>query len=172
MNRIIVSLAFVTILIVSGFIISCEDDKNNTNPKSDAIVFEGITVTDSLGKVTKNDPTDWKLTDIWTDKEDSLFSEKKVNSCNTGDFSYSISPYPNPCGDRFNLHISKPAETRLAFRIVDRNYKVLLSLDSVFVNGLAIDVKDFNITNDTVRIYYKFLGLDCELKGHGDILIK
>jgi hypothetical protein len=48
---------------------------------------------------------------------------------------------------------------------------VLLSQDSVFSNGIAFDLNYLNIRNDTVRIYYKFLGQDCELKGHGDILI-
>jgi arginyl-tRNA--protein-N-Asp/Glu arginylyltransferase len=96
----------------------------------------------------------------------------KVNTCNNENTDYIIHPsYLNHYSTKFNLGFTKPAGSRFAFRIVDRNYNVILSLDSVYSNGLLIDVQGFDITNDTVRMYYKFFGPDCELKGHGDIKI-
>ncbi len=170
-NRLTIYLLFVILLPFSSAIVSCGGDNDTTDTTTDVIVFKGIRVTDTNGKVYENDLSDWTLTEAWTDKENSLFVEKKVNLCDTSNSIYGISSYPNPCNGNFNLHISKPIETRFAFRIVDRNFNVLLSQDSVFSNGIAFDLNYLNIRNDTVRIYYKFLGQDCELKGHGDILI-
>lgn len=157
------------VCILTVFAVSCKDDVTK-NPES--IVFKGIRVTDVNGKVYENDPTDWLLAENWNETENSLFAEKRTNLCDTASIGYKVVSYPNPCNGIFNLYISKPIDSRFAFRIVDRNYNLLLSQDSVYSNGIAINVTKFNITNDTLRLYYKLFGLDCELKGHGDIKIK
>lgn len=171
MNRFTIFLYIAFGVIICNFIISCEGD-DATDTKPNTIVFNGITMTDNNGWVIKNDPNDWKLAETWTEKENSLFVEKMTNTCNAENTDYKVVSYPNPCYSKFNLYISKPTDSRYAFRIVDRNYNVLLSQDSVFSSGLSINVQGFGITNDTVRIYYKILGPDCELKGHGDIKIE
>jgi len=168
-NNSIKFLIASAICLIATFAVSCKDDAAK-NPES--IVFKGIRVTDVNGKVYENDLTDWQLAETWNDTENSLFAEKRTNVCDTANIGYKVVSYPNPCNGIFNLYISKPIESRLAFRIVDRNYNVLLSQDSVYSNGIAINVQSFNIKNDTVRLYYKFLGTDCELKGHGDIKIE
>ena len=172
LTKSVVFLCTIFMVIISGMITSCEEDKDVANTINETIVFEGITVTDNNGWVIENDPDDWTLAENWSDKENSLFVGKNVSACDNANSEYLIHPaFLNPCINQFNLGFTKPANSRFAFRIVDRNYNVLLSQDSVFSNGIAINVQDFNITNDTVRLYYKFFGLDCELKGHGDIKI-
>ena len=159
------------ISIITFLIFSCEKE-NVDNNKTDTILFNGITMTTVNGELISQDMSDWNIQESWTDKESSLFDEKKDNSCILENNNYSIISYPNPCEGIFYLHIAKPDESRLAFRIVDRNFNVLLSNDSIFSTSLAISLNDSGISNDTVRIYYKFLGSDCELKGHGDIKIE
>ncbi len=171
-NKLNASLSAISVLIVIILASSCE--RNNTVTKikdPDVIIFKGITQTDNNGWVMTNDATDWVISELWNEKENSLFPESNVSSCDTSNDSFTVYSYPNPCYGVFSLIITKPAESRFAFRIVDRNYNVLLSLDSVYSNGLSIDVRGFNIVNDTVRMYYKFFNPDCELKGHGDIKI-
>lgn len=169
--RIAISIFTISILIISSNLSSCKEDKNLADNKPEIIVFKGITLTDNQGWVIENDLSDWQLAESWNETENSLFAEKKTNFCDTANIGFKVVSYPNPCNDIFWLYISKPVETRFAFRLVDRNYNLLLSQDSVYSNGIAINVQRFNIKNDTVRLYYKFLGLDCELKGHGDIKI-
>jgi hypothetical protein len=161
----------IIISIITFLTFSCEKE-NTDNNKMDTITFNGITKTTINGELISQDASDWKLQESWTDKETSLFIEKKDNSCIPENNNYSIISYPNPCDGIFNLHISKPDGCRLAFRIVDKNFNVLLSQDSVFSTSLGINLNDSGISNDTVRIYYKFFGSDCELKGHGDIKIE
>lgn len=172
-NKSIISLFVIFILIIIGVMTSCEEDNVIAVTKPDTIVFKGITVTDNNGWVIQNDPDDWTLTETWTEKENTLFVEKKMTLCDNGNSAYVIHPaYLNPCRNQFNLSFTKPAGSRFAFRIVDRNYNVLSSNDSISGNAVAINVQNFNVKNDTVRMYYKFLGPDCELKGHGDIKIE
>jgi len=172
-DKSIISLLALFIFIISGVITSCEDDPVIADTPPKTIVFNGITITDNNGWVIQNDPDDWKLTESWTEKENSLFVEKNVNLCDNGNPDYAIHPsHLNSSSSQFNLNFTKPAGSRFAFRIVDRNYNVLLSNDSIFTNAIVFDVQSFNIKNDTVRMYYKYLGPDCELKGHGDIKIE
>jgi hypothetical protein len=142
-------LFVLAICVFTGLAVSC---KGNVAKPSDDIVFRGIRVTDVNGRVYENDLTDWLLDENWNDKENSLFVEKMTNLCNTENIDYKVVTYPNPCNGIFNLYISKPIESRIAFRIVDRNYNVLFSQDLVFTNGTAINVYGFNIEDDTVRI--------------------
>jgi len=165
MNRLIV-LFIVTPLII----ISCDKEKDDNN--IDEIVFSGITMRDNVGNTLSQDTNDWQLHDNWTDKENSLFFEKMNGICSTEDYDYYIISYPNPCSGMFFLHLSKPNYSRLAFRIVDKDFNILLSRDSITSTCIAINIGEFNVSNEIVRIYYKFFGQNCELKGHGDIKIE
>jgi hypothetical protein len=160
-------MIFLSIFSILAF--SC---KKENGDKNQSFVFSGITSTNNTGEIISLDTNDWKTIETWTNNENSLFTEKKELWCISTTINYSIIAYPNPCNGIFNLHISMPDEARLAFRIVDKDFKVLVSRDSIFSTSMAINLSDLNISNDIVRIYYKFFGPDCELKGHGDIKIE
>lgn len=147
---------------------SCEKEKEESN--TNEIIFEGISITDVYGGLSSQDTTDWNLNDIWMDKENSLFTEKKDNKCSSDE--YSIISYPNPCDGIFLLRLTKPDDSRFAFRVVDKDFNVLVTQDSIMSNSIAISLEGFNVSNEIVRIYYKYFGMDCELKGHGDIKIE
>lgn len=157
-------------ILITILIISCESNKNDE--KKEIIIFNGFTSTDDFGNILTSDPTDWKLTDVWNLKESSLFAEKRNSTCTSNILDYSIIAFPNPCADIINLDLNFPTGFAITLRIVDRYYNSLLSLDNITSKNLSILVSDFNITNDTIRIYYKFLGVNCELNGHGDIKIE
>ncbi len=165
MNRLAFLLPVLLIMIVS-----CEKEKKKDN--SNEIVFEGITMTDEFGNLINRDTTDWKFTDNWTDKESALFSEKRDNICSIENLNYSIVVFPNPCNSIIRLDISKPESSRFAFRIVDKDFNVLVSHDSIYWGAIGITLEEFNISNEIVRMYYKILGENCELRGHGDIKIE
>jgi hypothetical protein len=150
--------------IFTLFISSCKNDEK-------LIKFEGITKTDATGSLISKDETDWNFEENWINQENILFTEKKDISCNTGSFAYSIKAFPNPCKDIFFLHISKQETDRFAFRIVNNDFDVLASYDSIYSSGIAINLSEKNVNNSIVRIYYKVFGEDCELKGHGDIQV-
>jgi hypothetical protein len=63
-------------------------------------------------------------------------------------------------------------DCKFMLRIVDRDYNIITSTDSILpYRNHFFDLKDLNIINDTVRVYYKIINDNCELKGHGDLVI-
>ena len=159
------ALLFLSTLYIT-LIISCEEN-NNPIPE---ITFNGITKTNGVGQVLTQDASDWQFSDDWDDKEISLFAEHNNHLCNT--HNYSITAFPNPCIHRFQVYLSKQANQRFAYCLVDRYYNVLLYSDSTYSSSFYINVDEFNILNDTIRLYYKLIESDCELRGHGDILLE
>jgi hypothetical protein len=156
------------LVMLSLIMLSCHKDETST-PK-DQIHFNGISETDVQGFPLSFDTTDWRVDDQWNSREMALFTETKPQTCNNEGEEYHIAAYPNPCSDVLNLHVTKPADSRMAFRIVDRYYKVLLSGDSAMGN-LTVNLNDNSIKNDTIRVYYKIFKENCELRGHGDIRV-
>ena len=145
---------------------ACEKE-DNTNKE---IIFEGITWTSYIGETIIRDTTDWRFTDDWNDKENSLFGESTL-LCNSNGYDYSIFSYPNPCSHSTSIDLRKPDEMRFIYCFVDRYYNVLFS-DTTYSSRLNFNMDIFNISNDTIRMYYKLLGDNCELRGHGDIKIE
>lgn len=144
--------------------------KQNTITK-DRIYFTGISPTDQNGNImAAPDSTDWNASDKWGEQEEGLFANNNATNC-TPSFDYKIAAYPNPCRYIFNLYLQKNPSTRMELRLVDENFKLLFSSNSITANNIAIQVGTFGI-KDTVRLYYKFIENGCELKGHGDILIR
>ena len=156
-------------IVFTVLFLSCVKDNNENT--SDKIVFEGITSTDYNGAIISVDVTDWCFQDDWSVLETSLFTDEKELTCNLDDFNYQIISYPNPCNGTFYLNLLKPEDSMLAIRVVDKNFNVLVSLDSIYVSSLAFDLTSLNFSNEIVRVYYKVFGEDCELRGHGDIKI-
>jgi hypothetical protein len=152
-------------IIASIGIISCKD-------KGPEIKFTGITGMDKFGAVVgKADTTDWRTDDQWLDKEQKLFSENfSANCADPG--KYRIMFYPNPCRSKSTLYAVKDSGVRVAIRLVDKNFNVIMSQDSVYVSSLSVDLSSFTL-NDTIRLYYKFITPDnCEYWGHGDIFVQ
>jgi len=160
----LLSLFFVSIFFFS----SCDEETNST----DVVIFKGITTTDFQGVVISADPDDWKLYEHWINKESALFNEKYVNVCDTINNQYAAISFPNPCNGAFILHFDKPDSCRLAYRLVDKNFKVLRTNDSVYADLLYINLLSDSLPAGIVRMYYKFYGQGCELRGHGDIQIE
>lgn len=152
-------------------------------PEIGPIVFGGITATDNNGAlIYDNDSTDWKVNENWNIKEEALFNIKRDNYCFSEEviiippFTSSlrvISVYPNPNTGRFIIETFDSTNYSLLVRIVDRDYNVLESFDTTasYTQGTFFDLRDLNIINDTIRVYYKIIEEDCELKGHGNLLI-
>ncbi len=165
-------ILLVIFCLITVSAISCE-------PKDgDDIVFEGIMYTDEYGNMMRApDPSDWTLTDKWVEKEENLFAEKKENVCSYEDDEFKIYAFPNPCQRETRVLLKMPDQFTCSYRIVDQDFNVLISVDNETIEPPAevkiidIDLSGFDLPTDMVRVYYKFFGADCELKGHGDIQV-
>jgi len=161
--RIILLLAIFTLLLFS-----CQKEETVQR-----IRFNGLTVTDIFGYPFYTDTTDWKLSDVWNETEQSLFVGSSAVLCENDDDQHFIIAYPNPCIENFLiLHTEKPAGGLFSFCMVDRYFNIITERDSMQNSVFAIDRKYIDVPNDTVRIYYKFTMPGCELRGHGDVLFK
>ena len=151
---------------------ACEDDNSGpTDPPSEPVItnFGGLLLTDANGNPLGGDPTDWQSTDTWTDAETSLFSDGFSEDCVLND-ELVIAAYPNPATNPIAFYHGAPDNSEVQIRIIDRNYQLLYEQDEVPAN-FQLNTDDLP-KNDTLRVLYKLLGPDCELRGHGDILIQ
>jgi hypothetical protein len=154
------------LLVTTG--LGCKKEKQSDTKK---IYFTGISPKDQNGNtVAAPDSNDWNTSDVWADQEEALFSNKYTANC-TPTTGYNIMAYPNPCRNVFYLDLRKNPSTRMELRLVDENFKVLFSSDSITENNLAVQAGALGIKG-TVRLYYKFIENNCEFKGHGDVLIQ
>jgi hypothetical protein len=161
-------IVFIGFTVIS--LIACKKESNNS--VTGKIYFTGITERDVTGiPLAVPDTTDWRFDDIWTTKEENLFSIMYNNSNQR--INADIELYPNPTTGIFRIHLgNKSNSSRLAIRLVDKDFKVLIKNDSLYSQSISINATDFN-GNDTLRLYYKLIdSLNYEYKGHGDILIK
>ncbi len=170
-------LFFNTLVLLSLILIIGACNKNPSEADPNNIDFEGITSRDIFGQSTGfYDSTDWRLDDIWQGKEIELFADYELYNYNSPiNLTNQIVGYPNPIVDSmFLLHIEKDSSTRIDFRIVNQNFEKLISIDSLYVQQIAMTFKDILTENDNMlRIYYRFVQSDNSgFIGHGDILIK
>lgn len=121
-------------------------------------VFSDYTSTDILGIQTGlYDSTDWVNDTNWLICEENLFPQ--FQNLTKGFEKYSniqISPaFPNPTNSSIIFNYSKESDVRFSFRIVNKNLKIIRSLDSIYNNSVLINVKDVVSASDKiVRIYY------------------
>jgi len=154
----------ILILIILAVIVSCEEDNENS-------IFKGITETNDNGEsIGSADENDWNFSETWNETENLLFSENYETDCDI-DNSYHIIAYPNPCEDIVMLNFYVAENKRVAYRIVNNDYKVLFSTDSAS-SVMAFNLNFLNVNNEIIRVYYKVFGENCELKGHGDIKVE
>jgi len=135
------------------------------------INFKGITARDPVGSPTNTaDPDDWNFDDKWIEQEISLFGKSLSADCPLPE-SLRIMAFPNPATSRLSIYTTKPDSARIALRVVDKNFKLLLATDSLYADAVIYDLSKIGV-QDTVRVYYKLITKSCEYRGHGDIVIK
>lgn len=154
--------------------LGCKEKEPDTPlPAPEYPTFSGITSTDLLGVVIgAGDSTDWTLNDTWVAEEKALFAD--INDYAQGcppDTGIGVFPvFPNPDNGVFTLSTTQSTGTRVAYRIVDQNFNLLSTSDS-----LEADTLQFNLPNagsptqPLIRMYYMFVvGDSCAYLGHGD----
>jgi len=159
-------------IILSILFCNCSNsDPQVKNSVDKLIKFNGITARDLVGAPIGNaDPDDWNFNDKWIENELSLFGTSLSEDCPLPE-SYRIMAYPNPASSQVEVYIDKPDSARIAIRVVDRNFKVLMAADSLYAKSARFDFSKFEV-QDTVRVYYKIINKSCEFRGHGDIFIR
>lgn len=164
-------LAFIVLVAISCKDNSTTPKEENNPPKDTVIYFSGLTMTDDNGlAMNVPDASDWGFKDQWSNREAGLFSNTSGSIC-TVDSSYAIQVYPNPCKNVIAINVKKPADARFSFRLVDQQLKVLLTQDQLDANNLQINTSGVAV-KDTLRMYYKITRGNCELRGHGDVLLQ
>jgi hypothetical protein len=166
-------------LLLSAMLLTeCKKDENK-------VVVSGITETDALGYgLGTVDTTDWKIGDIWTDREEALFHTLELTSAQAYLKSISginlktiqIHPAsPNPCQTNFNLYIYNGIGVgKFEYVFVNTNLTII---SSGVYGAFRTDANSFYYSlNDSIfkpnniyRMYYKFIIDGVEFKGHGDI---
>ena len=170
-----IKTAALGLLLLCFFSFHC--GKGTIEPTT--INFNGITPTDfNAQPLGAGDPTDWTLNDNWTAKEIALFNGGRTvcPSVANEEKVYAASPNPS-AGGQFYVGVQAKENIGFMFRIVDKNYNVLLKNDTltfkVGYNTLTFNLPSANVTiKDTVRFYYRMIRSNCEMRGHGDILVK
>ncbi|CAN5584489.1 hypothetical protein BH11BAC2_BH11BAC2_09080 [soil metagenome] len=154
-------------------IVSCSKDGSTTPEK-----FTGYTMTDVTGNFLGTiDSSDWTDDVNWTNREKDLYNDYAkfvdVTNLNPGVIIYPA--YPNPSSSRiFSISSSKPSGYRMKIRILDYNWKTLITSDSIVDPTLFVDLSNYSVHSDSLfRIYYMIVSNDsCFLKGHGDLSVK
>jgi hypothetical protein len=171
------------LLLSTILITECKKDENK-------VVVSGITETDATGNSLGTvDPTDWKIGDLWTDKEEALFHSLELTSAQaylkTGtpaDTSATtntikVTPaYPNPFKTIIAFTVTNNISSgKFEYVIVNTDLTVLKSgvanSFEVGTTSWAFDLSD-NSTfapNNLYRMYYKFVIGNVVFRGHGDI---
>ncbi len=167
----------LSLLLFSALLaVGCSgDDDHMLLPEEPEIDFGGITRTDENGAPAGSpDPTDWRLDDAWSAREQQLFGGTALELCgNKAAKAFPASP--NPAGASLLLRFANVENYQLELRLVDKRYGLLERLGPFDYLGfpphfLAIDLDQLDIPVDTFRIYYRLRFAGCELRGHGDVV--
>jgi hypothetical protein len=171
------SVFFFAVLLLTFFSSACSDDDNSSSePEIPATIsFNGISPVDVQGApVAAPDPTDWKLTDGWTSTEENLFGTEQLALCSPNPDFEVFPAYPNPCMDILSLSLKAVPQYSLDLRLVDSEYTLLFLLNNLALDTISAFQIDLNqaqaSSGDTLRLYYRIRGEDCQFQGHGDIL--
>jgi hypothetical protein len=149
-----------------------KNTEDDTPPESPGIIqFKGITSTDENGQIIGNpDTTDWRIDDVWSEEEASLFSSSFDTNC-TPSYDYQIGVFPNPCNNVFSVFSDQSENTVLEVRLVTDQLQTLLSDNDLQEGVVQLILFDYDI-QDTARLYYRFIEDNCEFRGHGDIVFE
>ena len=169
MQKLILPALLLSLLTFSLACDSCDKDDN-------VIVlptFTGFSLTDDNGQALSNpDFTDWRVDDAWEQVEKDLFGSSELSLC-TGDGEVSPA-FPNSCSSVLSFRFVSTTNTTGYFRVVDKGFNVLLEANAIpFAAGAkTISLNFSEINPDTVRLYYRIVGDNCEYRGHGDVIVK
>jgi len=121
------------------------------------------------------DPSDWTNDTNWVSSEENLFPQFQNLITDFAPYpNIQIFPaYPNPTASVTNFQLSKDSDVRFSFSVVNENFNVLASSDSLYTNAFALNTTGIASAADTmIRVYYYFERNDsCLYKGHGDLRI-
>jgi hypothetical protein len=169
MQKLILPALLLSLLTFSLACDSCDKD--------DTVIvlptFTGFSLTDDNGQALSNpDSTDWRVDDSWEQVEKDLFGSPGLPLC-TGDGEVSPA-FPNSCSSVLGFRFVSTTNTTGYFRVVDKDFKVLLEANAIpFEAGAKIISLNFSEINpDTVRLYYRIVGNNCEYRGHGDVIVQ
>ena len=151
---------------------SCK--KQSSKNLDDEITFNNISRTGENGiPLAEPDSDDW-IFHASKDTEQEIFyslANTTYNCQSISDSLISIGPaYPNPCINYFTLYINNPSQAAIDIRLVDKEFKVIKSIDSTRNNSIIFDVTTF-AKNNIHRVYYRVKVKDCFWIGYGDVLI-
>lgn len=168
-NLIFIALCSVYILL-SG---SCKDKNSNPSSNSSTPIISGYTATDNNGNLNGLvDNSDWTFTSDWVGQEFDLFEYSDSINYFLQDSTIVMHPaFPNSNSGIFHLNYQKETHTYFNIRVINKNWEVLISADSIVGNNIALDVQGLvDNSGEMVRVYYMFTKNDsCLYKGHGDI---
>ncbi len=165
------------LLSISLLLLNCKKEKVNTSNSTGTYpLLSDYTATDNYGvSMGKTDATDWNNDLNWLSSEQNLFSNfgsliKTVNPYNTISFKPA---FPNPTGSNVNFYFVKPSNVKFYYRLVNKDFKVIQSGDSILYDVFKMAISDIVSKSDTmVRMYYYFERNDsCLYKGHGDLKV-
>jgi hypothetical protein len=171
---------FLYILIVL-LLLSCK--------KEAEYYFTGITERDTEGLISGNiDKSDWKMDDIWNEREEQLFdtttfkySNSKAIAENTNRSIMNMMEesrcfaYPNPAKSVLILRAQSEGIT-FRFVMVDNSFHIIYSGNQKIFTSLSysLNVSDRKLfrVNNIYRVYYKIEYDNGNVeKGHGDVKI-
>jgi hypothetical protein len=141
--------------------------------------FKGITLTNEIGFILSKDASDWILNALWSTEEAALFNTSSVyRSCAISNDQEVVPAYPNPNDGTLFMGLRNMPGYTVTLNLVDRNLRSLRRFDSFTIAQdqpaltFALNVRGVN-TSDTLRLYYRIQREDgCELRGHGDLLLR
>ena len=140
-------------------------------------IDNGITFMDADGNRTGPlDESDWGFQGNWTDQAFDLFGGEEGNFCKDADEQAAYVAAPNPATAQSVFGYQLKDSSDLEIKVVDKNYQVLYETEvrNTFgpgYNELRIDWNEIDL-KDTVRVFYKVIQKDCEMRGHGDVLLQ
>lgn len=172
------SLLLFVFMIFSASDCEKEDEVPMPEPETpERIRFEGVSLTDANGNaLSQEDTTDWRVDDEWEAEEMALFEEgASLPLCSADGETKVFAVWPNPASRQFafGFRITNPISAD--FRLVDQDFNLLLSHDTLQFTNPGFNQLEFDATSlairDTVRMYYQFSTSNCVFRGHGDLIL-
>ncbi len=161
----------VLFMCLSLFAVACNSDDDNSATPTD-IQISGISETDDTGNaIYPPDTTDWRFDDTFPVAVEQLFDP--INNgvtATTIPMGMFLGVAPNPATGIQSYYLQIDSTQYIDMRLVDRELKVIVQLDSLRKSSHFVDLSGPGIENDTLyRWYYKVYGNGNVYRGHGDV---
>lgn len=155
---------------------ACAKDDPEAPPLSsaDCAAISGYSMVDVNGAaILPPDTSDWRTTDDWCPAVEQLFADlPTVSWMDTPLTEPAIAGYPKPCSAQFAMWLGNDSISRVDLRIVDHTTQLVLAVDSITANHIAILADSIGATDGQLfRVYYRIVNPDGTAhRGHGDML--